>query len=328
MPPDGTRARRAVRRRDVVRGAEILRPEERKHSMKKHTTALVAAAAATALALTGCAADNTGDDSGDESQGSITLAVFNGWDEGIATSELWKAVLEDEGYDVTLEYSDVAPLFAGLSTGDYDFTTDVWLPVTHEAYLDEFGDDIVDLGPWNEESRLTVAVNADAPIDSLAELGENADLFGNQIVGIEAGAGLTAAVNDAVIPGYGLEGMQFTTSSTAAMLTELEAATTAGENIVVTLWEPHWAYGAYPIKNLEDPEGALGGTEGIHVFSRAGFDEDFPEVAGWLGDFEMSLDRLYDLEKLLFVDNDTDDYGPLVEQWIADNQDYVDGLTS
>jgi glycine betaine/proline transport system substrate-binding protein len=296
--------------------------------MKKRMTAILAASAATALALTACATDNNASGNGEESKGSITLAVFNGWDEGIATSELWKAVLEGEGYDVTLEYADVAPLFAGLSTGDYDFTTDVWLPGTHAAYIEEFGDDLVDLGAWNDESKLTVAVNEDAPIDSLADLAENADAFGSQIVGIEPGAGLTAAMENAVIPGYGLEGMSFTTSSTAAMLTELEAATNAGENVVVTLWEPHWAYGAFPIKNLEDPEGALGGTESLHSFGRVDFADDFPEIAGWLGNFQMDLEMLYSLENLLFVENDTDDLGPLVEQWIADNQEYVDGLTS
>lgn len=299
--------------------------------MRKRTTAIVAAAAAAALALGGCTSDggNGGNDGdGSEDKGSLTLAVFNGWDEGIATSELWKAVLEEQGYQVELVYSDVAPLFVGLKDGDYDFTTDIWLPVTHATYLEEYGDSIVDLGAWNTESALTVAVNEDAPITSLSELADNAGEFGNRIIGIEPGAGLTEAMNDSVIPGYGLEGMEYLTSSTQAMLTELEAATNAGENIVVTLWEPHWAYSAYPIRNLEDPEGALGGTEGMHIFSRTGFADDFPEVAEWLSGFEMSLELLYDLEGLLFVDNDTDDYGPLVADWISENRDYVDSLTS
>ncbi|GHD44257.1 hypothetical protein [Mycetocola manganoxydans] len=42
----------------------------------------------------------------------------------------------------------------------------------------------------------------------------------------------------------------------------------------------------------------------------------------------MDLDTLYSLEKVLFVDYDGDDYAPIVEKWIEDNQDYVDGLTS
>jgi len=299
--------------------------------MKKQTKlAALSIAAVGALALAGCATgdgDNAGSGDGD-SNGTITLAVFNGWDEGIATSELWRAILEEKGYDVELEYADVAPVFAGISSGDYDFTTDIWLPGTHAEYVAEFGDDMEDLGSWNDESKLTVAVNADAPIDSLDELAANADEFGNQIVGIEPGAGLTLAMENEVIPGYGLDGLNFTTSSTAAMLAELDTATNNGENIVVTLWEPHWAYGSYDLKNLEDPEGALGGSESIHTFSRTGFTNDFPEVAGWLQNFEMDLDTLYDLENVLFVENDTDDYQPLVEQWIDDNREWVDSLTA
>ncbi|MGO2053223.1 glycine/betaine ABC transporter substrate-binding protein [Glutamicibacter sp. BW80] len=294
--------------------------------MKRNYFKVGAVLAASALALTAC-----GNDGGNEAAGEdkkLNIAVFNGWDEGIASSELWKAVLEEKGYEVELTNSDVAPLFEGLSSGDYDLTTDVWLPVTHASYLKDYGDEIEDLGAWNTESRLTVAVNEDAPIDSLDELAANADKFNNRIVGIEPGAGLTEAMNEAAIPEYGLDDMEFLTSSTAAMLTELETATNNGENIVVTLWEPHWANAAFPVKNLEDPKGSLGDAEGIHTFSRTGFADDHAEVAKWMGDFKMDLETLYDLENLLFVENDTDDYQPLVKQWMEENREFVDGMTS
>ncbi|MGP9816142.1 glycine betaine ABC transporter substrate-binding protein [Glutamicibacter sp. 363] len=294
--------------------------------MKRNYFKVGAVLAASALALTAC-----GNDGGNEAAGEdkkLNIAVFNGWDEGIASSELWKAVLEEKGYEVELTNSDVAPLFEGLSSGDYDLTTDVWLPVTHASYLEDYGDEIEDLGAWNTESRLTVAVNEDAPIDSLDELAANADEFNNRIVGIEPGAGLTEAMNEAAIPEYGLDDMEFLTSSTAAMLTELETATNNGENIVVTLWEPHWANAAFPVKNLEDPKGSLGDAEGIHTFSRTGFADDHAEVAKWMGDFKMDLETLYDLENLLFVENDTDDYQPLVKQWMEENREFVDGMTS
>lgn len=138
----------------------------------------------------------------------------------------------------------------------------------------------MDLGTWNTDATLSIAVNADAPINSLDELAANADLFGNTIVGIEPGAGLTDITANSVIPGYGLEGMTFTTSSTAGMLAELTAATTAGENIAVTLWHPHWAYEAFALKDLADPQGTLGDAEGLHSYSRVGFADDNPIAAG------------------------------------------------
>ena len=284
----------------------------------------IALAGTAGLLVTGALAQ-TG--AGDAGKGHLTIAVFNGWDEGIAASELWKAVLEDEGYTVDLAYADPAAAYTGIAQGDYDLTLDTWLPLTHADYMDTYGDDLVDLGAWNDEAKLTIAVNEDAPIDSLTELAANADLFGNRLVGIEAGSGLVTVTQDDVIPGYGLEGMDFVTASTPAMLTELQAATDAGRDVAVTLWRPHWAYNAFPIKDLEDPDGLLGDAEGIHTVTSTAFAEEHPEVSRWLEDFRMDNELLYSLEDAMFGAYDGDDYGPVVDEWIADNRDWVDGLT-
>lgn len=293
------------------------------------TTAMLSIAG---LALVAC-----GDDGGETAQegngeaqgGPVTIGVFNGWDEGIAVSELWKYVLEQEGYDVTLEYADPAPAFSGVASGDYDFLMDAWLPTTHEDYIAEYGDQMEDLGSWNDEAALTIAVNEDAPITSLDELADNAGEFNNQIIGIEPGAGLTRITTDEVIPTYGLEDMEYTTSSTPAMLQELRTAIDGGDNIVVTLWRPHWAYDEFPIRDLEDPEGALGEAESIHTFASKDFVEENGQVADWLRNFQMDGETLHSLENVMFNENpDTDDYQPIVEEWVADNQEYVDGLTN
>jgi len=300
--------------------------------MKNRFTSMIAIGAVGVLALAGCASTSADEvetvGNGNDDQKAIDIAVFNGWDEGVASSELWKAILDEKGYTANLKYANVSPVFVGLSTGEYDFTLDVWAPNTHKEYIDKYQGDITDLGTWNDEASLTIAVNEDAPIDSLTELAANADLFGNRIVGIEPGAGLTGAVTDKVIPTYGLDNMEYLTSSTAAMLTELTAATTAGENIVVTLWQPHWVYSSIGLKNLKDPENTLGDAEGLHAYGKSTFKADYPQAAKWLGDYKMDLDQLGSLEKAMFVDYDGKDFGPIVAQWIKDNQDYVDSLTS
>lgn len=296
----------------------------------RQLTSLIALGAAGALALTGCAS-GTGTGSGDllknGDRSELTIAVFNGWDEGIAASELWKAILTERGYDVTLEYADPAPVYSGLSTDDYDVTLDTWLPITHQDYIDQFGDDLVDLGAWNEDAKLTIAVNEDAPIDSLEELAANAEKFDGRLIGIEPGSGLNRVTTDEVIPTYGLDDLEYITSSTPAMLAELTAATDAGENVAVTLWRPHWAYDAFALKDLEDPEGTLGDAEGIHSFGGKSFEANFPTLSEWLSDFTMDSELLYSLENAMFNQAETDDYGPAVEKWISENREYVDSLT-
>lgn len=293
---------------------------------KHHVLATLALGSAAALALAGCSGD-TGSDVGDAKE--ITIGVFNGWPEGEAASYLWKLTLEDKGYDVELEYADAGPVFQAVAGGDYDLALDGWLPLTHADYFAEYGDDITDLGAWNDDAKLTIAVNADAPIDSLSELADASDEFDNRLIGIEPGAGLTKATQDAVIPTYGLDGFDYITSSTPAMLAELDSKLAAGENVAVTLWRPHWAYDAYDIKDLADPEGTLGDAESIHTFTRTGFDTDFPEVNEWLSGFRMDSDTLFSLENAMYnTDQQVSDYTDIVRAWMDENQEWVDSLTA
>jgi glycine betaine/proline transport system substrate-binding protein len=290
---------------------------------------MFAAVAATGLvALAGCSSGPAETvDNGDEKD--VTIAVFSGWPEGEAVSYLWSAILEEKGYEVEMENVDIAAGFTGLSAGDYDANMDVWLPVTHKAYLAEFGDDIVDIGTWNTEATNNIAVNADAPVDSLDELAANGDSFDKTIVGAEAGSGLSGLTESAVLPEYGLDDWEFTTSSTATMLSELKAATAAGENIAVTLWHPHWAYEAFDIKDLEDPKGALGAAEGIHSYGSSDFNEKFPQFSEWLSGFEMDAETLGSLQNDLYNSGaESSEYEEIVSTWISENQEWVDGLTS
>lgn len=290
---------------------------------------LTAFAAVAGLALTACGDDVETADTGDEGGETIEMAINHGWEEGIAVAELWALILEDEGYTVNKNYLDLAPSFSALASGDMDFNMNIWQPVTHEEYLNEYGDDLEEVGVWNSDANQVIAVNEDAPIDSLDELAENADLFNSELVGIEPGAGLTERTEEYVIPDYGLEDWEFNTSSTPAMLQEVSTATEAGENIAVTLWMPHWAFNSFPIKPLEDPEEALGQEENMTIYARNGFSEDQPEVHEWLSDFEIETETLQDLEVVLFEDEvEQDQYPEVIREWMDENQEYIDSLTS
>lgn len=297
--------------------------------MKKKLASMLGVAAAASLLLTACGSSEPaaqGPENGDKKE--VKIGVFAGWDEGIAVSNLWKRILEEKGYEVTLTTAEAAPVFSGVSTGDFDLTMDVWLPETHATYLEQYGDKITELGTWYDDAKLTLAVNEDAPIDSLDELAENADKFGNRIVGIEPGAGLTKATQKKVIPQYKLENMDFLTSSTPAMLTELKKATDAGDNIVVTLWRPHWAYDEFPIKDLKDPKKTLGTAESIHSIADLDFKKDYPTVSTWLKNFKFPSDKLFSLENAMYNGTgDVKDYTPVVKKWLSENKDFEAGLT-
>lgn len=291
------------------------------------------ALAATAILALGTAAacgDSSGDagDSGKGDSKKITIG-YMAWDEAIATSYLWKKILTDKGYEVELKNVEAGIVYQGLSTGDIDLFLDGWLPQTHASYWKQYGEKIEQLGVWYDNASLSIAVPAYVEgVESLADLAANADKFGGEIIGIEPGAGLTAATQEKVIPEYGLDGkLKLKTSSTPAMLAALDGAIKSKKPIVVTLWHPHWAYAKYELRDLADPKGTLGAAEEIHAMARSGFSADFPEVAAMLKNFKMNDEQLGSLEDLMFNVH-KDDEPKAVEEWLKANPDYLSTLNA
>lgn len=206
--------------------------------------------------------------------------------------------------------------------------TQVTLPEIHKAFVDEHGDDLVDLGAWHDEVQITVAANEEAPIDSLNGLAAHGDAFNYETAGIEPGAGQTLLIEEHVIPGYGLDQMTFVTSSIAAILASLDGATGAGKNFAASLWEPHWAYLEYPIKNLQDPDGLLGPEESEHIFASAGFPHPQPEMTQWLRDFWISPVEPMELEREAPVVHADEKPAAGVAAWAEKYPEFISALTS
>ncbi|MFC4563655.1 glycine betaine ABC transporter substrate-binding protein [Nocardiopsis mangrovi] len=265
----------------------------------------------------------TGPEEGEGEGQEITIGLIP-WEEDIAVTHLWKAVLEEKGYTVNIENVDVAPMYEGTANGDIDLFLDTWLPITHADYWEEYGDRLEDLGTWNDNASLQITVPSYVEdINSIADLKGNADMFDGRIVGIESGSGLVQTTKDSAIPAYDLgDEYELVESSTPAMLQELETAIADEEPIVVTLWRPHIEYSKYDLKDLEDPEGAMGEAESIHMVGREGFGADYEELNGWLSNFTLDDDQLQALETAVLIDHEGDEEAG-ARAWLADNPDFL-----
>ncbi|GAA1165669.1 glycine betaine ABC transporter substrate-binding protein [Ornithinimicrobium humiphilum] len=293
--------------------------------------AVVASLAGAALVLTACGDGGSDDTSGSEGSGgdagTITLGFLPSWTDGLSMAHLLEHQLGEMGYTVEMEtLTEAAPLYTGLANGDVDMYPSAWPEVTHADYMEEYGDRIEDLGAYYDGAVLTIAVPEYVDIDSMEELKDNADRFGNRIVGIEPGAGLTGVTQDSMMPAYGLEDWELVTSSTTAMLSELSSAVADEEDIVVTLWRPFWAYTEFPMKDLEDPEGAMGDPEGLHFLGTDGFAEEHPEVAEWLGQLTLTDEEYGSLEDMVVNEYGEGRESEAVEAWLEANPDVLPEL--
>lgn len=220
------------------------------------------------------------------------------WDEGIASTFLWKELLERRGFKVDARQLEAGALYTGLAGGQLDFQTDAWLPVTHAQYWEKYGSKLEDLGSWYGPTSLELSVPSYMKdVRSLADLKGKSAQFKGRIIGIEPSAGAMSILKDKVLREYGLEGeYQVVDGSTPGMLAELKRAYDKKEPVLSVLWSPHWAYSSYELTKLEDPKGAWGKGDGIHTLARKGFAADEPEVAEWLRSFKLTEEQLTGLE--------------------------------
>lgn len=269
--------------------------------------------------VAGCgAAGDVDTGASDESLGTIEIGMVN-WAECVANSNLWKVILEDQGYQVNLTQLDAAPLYVGLDKGDLDVFLDAWLPVTHETYWDRYQDNLEDLGVWYESgARIGLVVPEYVDINSIEELVDNKDKFDGQIIGIDPGAGIMQATKSANEE-YNLE-FNVVQGSEAAMMSALQKDYPNEKWIAITGWTPHWKFAEYDLKFLDDPKMVYGEAETLHVLAHKNFSAEFPEVAEMFKKFSMNDDEIGSLEALINNGMDPED---AAKQWIDDNQDLV-----
>jgi glycine betaine/proline transport system substrate-binding protein len=142
-------------------------------------------------------------DIGDEATTELQFGYVT-WDGEIASTNVLKLVLEETGYTVEATPVDAGILYQSLADGDFDFTTSSWMPATHAAYFEQYGDKLDRVAVNLEGCKIGLAVPTYVEeVNSIADLKAYANEFGGRIVGIEPGAGIMMASEEA-IEKYGL----------------------------------------------------------------------------------------------------------------------------
>lgn len=278
------------------------------------------------ILLAACGGDSAdkdtkkGTDGNTEDRGEINLAYVE-WDTEVASTNVVGQVLESIGYDVTVTPLDNAIMWEAVSTGEADAMVAGWLPNTHGAQFEKYGEDLVDLGANFEGAKVGLVVPSYMDVDSIADLSDEASAT---ITGIEPGAGIMAATEKALEAYPNLASWTLLPSSSGAMTVALNQAIANEEEIVVTGWSPHWKFATYDLKYLEDTEGVFGTEESIHTFARQGLKEDAPEAYKVLDAFNWSSE---DVEEVMLAIKDGENPEDAANAWIEANAEKVSEWT-
>jgi glycine betaine/proline transport system substrate-binding protein len=250
---------------------------------------------------------------------------WTAWSDAEAITRVVKQVVEKRtDYAVELVLLDIALQYSALARDDLDLMLMAWLPNTHADYYTRVKEDVVDLGVLYTGARLGWVVPKYVPQESLKSIPdlnklEVRERLGNRIQGIDPGSGLMR-LSHKTIKAYDLEGYNLIASSGAGMTAGLKRAIRRKDWIVVTGWRPHWMFGAFDLRFLQDPKGALGRDESVHALARKGFVEDHPQVATFISRVHLSLEEL---EALMYASEDGS-YKEAAAGYIATHKQQID----
>src|SRR5699024_10310609 len=94
------------------------------------------------LSACGSSSSESSGSAKDEDNKEIVMGQIS-WAENIATTNMWKVILEEKGYDVVFQLVDMGTIMAALEKGDLDITLEVWLPVQDAFYPEQYKDTVV-----------------------------------------------------------------------------------------------------------------------------------------------------------------------------------------
>lgn len=243
------------------------------------------------------------------------------WADATASTNMVKAVLEEKmGYDVEITPVSAAAMWQAVASGDVDAIVGAWLETTHGHYLEKVKDQVENLGPNLHGTRIGLVVPSYVTIDTITELKENAEKFDGKIIGIDPGAGLMSKT-EKVIEDYNLDNYELMEGSDATMTAVLKNNIKDNKWVVVTGWTPHWKFGKWDLKYLEDPKGIYGGEEHIDTVVRKGLKEDMPKVYAFLDAYEINPKELATL--MSWIADGTEPYAA-AKRWMKENPEKVE----
>jgi glycine betaine/proline transport system substrate-binding protein len=220
----------------------------------------------------------------EEEKGTVSLTYVN-WEEGVAWTHLFAAILEDEmDYEVELTQAEVGPAYTSVAAGDQDFFMEAWLPNLHANYVE--GEDYVEVSMIYENAVLGLIVPEYMAEDGVTQLSDLArpevvEKLNGQIIGIDPSAGMMIKTEEELIPKYGLDeaGIELVPSSDTRMMAALKSAIENEEYIVGMGWQPHSMFGRFDLVILEQDGPRIWEKNNVYILGRPGVDEDFPKVA-------------------------------------------------
>ena len=252
-----------------------------------------------------------------------------GWTDITATTATASVILEALGYQPDVQVLSVPVTYTSLSNKDIDVFLGNWMP-TMEADIKPYleAKTVETLITNLEGAKYTLAVpkyTFDAGLKDFADIAKFKDKLDGKIYGIEAGNDGNRLILDMISADkFGLKDFELVESSEAGMLSAVQKAAAAKEDVVFLGWEPHPMNANIEMAYLSGGDDVFGPNYGGAIVAtnvRAGYATECPNVGTLLKNMVFSLKMENEIMGAIL--NDGKDATVAATEWLKANPDAV-----
>ncbi|SIS47451.1 glycine betaine ABC transporter substrate-binding protein [Salimicrobium flavidum] len=106
----------------------------------------------------------------EEVDGTEVELVYVNWDSEIASTNVVAEVMKQQGFDVTITPLDNGPMWSAVANGEADGMVAAWLPATHGSQMEQYGEQMEDLGANLEGAKIGLVVPEYMDVESIEDL--------------------------------------------------------------------------------------------------------------------------------------------------------------
>lgn len=246
------------------------------------------------------------------------------WSSTAPPTQIAKQILEEQGYEIEVEYVSQPVTWESMKNKEIDFFMDAWLPYTEAPRWEKFKDDLVKVATSYEDAALGFVVPSYVEENTLEDLKANADKYDGEVITIAEGAGIVE-LSKQLMAKEDMEehGFTLSPSSEGAMISAAQDKIEDKEPVVFTAWRPHSVFARNDLKFLEGQEDYFK-ADNVYVLSYKGIEEEHPEAYDILSNWSISIPEL----EAMISENEENgtSYEELATEWIENNRDKVDQM--
>lgn len=210
-----------------------------------------------------------------------------GWTDITAITAMTGGLLDQMGYAGDIKQLAVPVTFASMKSKDIDVFLGNWMPSMEgdiRAYLDDKSVEQISAN-LPEGAKYTLAVpqyTYDKGLHDFKDIYKFKDQLGGKFYGIEPGNDGNRHILDMIKdPQFKLDGFELVESSEAGMLSQVQKATSANQDIVFLGWAPHPMNVNFKMAYLTGGDALFGPNYGgavVYSTVRKGYLDECPNV--------------------------------------------------